>query len=180
MTQETEKKLTRIRDLVEPFAESLGLSLWGLEMVGGDGRPTLRVFLDGPEGVDVEHCAQVSRQLGLALDVEDLLPGAYHLEVSSPGLERRFFAFEQLAPHEGREIDVTLALPVNGRKRFRGVLDSARDGALALTCEGNALRFPWSDVTRARLVHHFETPEELKAKGRKTSKADKAAPAEKA
>jgi len=178
MTQDNEITLTRIRELASPFIESLGLTLWGLEMAGGPGRPTLRVFIEGPEGVDVEHCALVSRQLGLTLDVEDVVPGAYHLEVSSPGLERRFFSVGQMGPYQGREIEVALEQPVDGRKRFRGTLAEVEESAFTLACEGRAHRLPWNDVTRARLIHHFETPEELKAKGRKTSKAEKAAPAD--
>ena len=178
MTQDIDKTLARIREIALPFIESLGLSLWGLEMAGGEGRPTLRLFIDGPEGVDVEHCAQVSRQMGLALDVEDVVHGAYHLEVSSPGLERRFFEVGQLVPYVGRELEVALALPVAGRKRFRGTLTGVEEASFGLDCEGQAHSLPWNDVTRARLIHHFETPEELKAKGRKTSKAEKAAPAE--
>uniref|UniRef100_A0A7C4AA38 Ribosome maturation factor RimP n=1 Tax=Fundidesulfovibrio putealis TaxID=270496 RepID=A0A7C4AA38_9BACT len=177
MTQDTSTVLLRIRQLAEPFIESLGLGLWGMEIIGGAGRPTLRLFLDGPQGVDVEHCAQVSRQLAVALEVEDLFPGAYNLEVSSPGLERRFFDISQLPPYIGRELDVTLNAPLGGRKRFKGAFTALDGRTLHMICEGAPVSFAWDDVARARLVHVFETPEESKARGRKTSKADKAAAA---
>jgi len=180
MTQELAKTLVRIQELASAYVESLGLSLWGLEMAGGESRPTLRVFIDGPEGVDVEACASVSRQLSLALDMEDLMHGAYHLEVSSPGLERRFFDFAQLAPYLGRELDLTLAEPLEGRKRFKGTLDALDDARLSLTCEGKPVRVAWEHVAKARLVHRFETPEESKARARtrgaKKSKESQAAP----
>lgn len=180
MTQDNEKVLARIRELTQPFAESLGLSLWGTEIVGGSGRPVLRIYIDGPDGVDVEQCAKVSRQLAVALDVEELMHGAYDLEVSSPGLERRFFELAQLAPYAGQELDVTLAEPLSGRKRFKGTLASLDGEVLTLECEGAVASFPWSDVSKARLVYTFETPEESKAKarakGKKTFKADKPAP----
>jgi len=184
MTQDNAKVLARIQELAAPFVESLGLSLWGIEMTGGTGRPTLRIFIEGPDGVDVEDCARVSRQLGAAMDVEELMHGAYNLEVSSPGLERRFFDLSQLAPYVGRELDVTTAEPHEGRKRFKGVFTALEGDSLSLECEGKAVSIPWDGVARARLVHVFETPEEMKAKARgkgaKTFKADKAAGPEKA
>lgn len=183
MTQDNLKVLARTRELAEPFVESLGLSLWGIELAGGAGRPTLRVFIEGPEGVDVEQCAKVSRQLGLALDVEDIIHGAYQLEVSSPGLERRFFELSQLPPYIGKELDVTLVEPSGGRKHFKGAFTSLDGETISMECEGKTVGFPWSEVAKARLVYHFETPEEAKAraKGRKISKADdKAASPDKA
>jgi ribosome maturation factor RimP len=177
MTQDNAKVLARIRELAEPYLETLGLFLWGLELSSGDGRPTLRVFIEGENGVDVEDCARVSRQLGLALDVEELIHGAYQLEVSSPGLERRFFELSQLPPYLGGDLDVTLAMPLAGRKHFKGALDSLEGEILTLSCEGVPVSFPWSAVAKATAVYHFETPEESKAKakaqGQKISKADK-------
>ena len=192
MTQDVTQALLRIKQLAQPYVESLGLGLWGLEFASGAGRPTLRVFIDAPgqaapdgdslagapRGVDVEQCAQVSRQLSLALDMEDVLHGAYHLEVSSPGLERRFFEFSQLAPYIGRELDVTLTGPLDGRKRFKGVLTALAGQNVSLHAEGSVRNFSWDQVVKARLVHHFETPEESKAKarGKKTFKESQAAP----
>jgi len=178
MTQDNAKALARIRELAEPYLESLGLSLWGLEFGASEGGyAALRVFIDGPNGVDVEDCARVSRQLGTALDVEDLIAASYHLEVSSPGLERRFFELSQLAPYVGGELDVTLAQPMSGRKRFKGTLTAVEDDALIVTCEGVPASLPWSQVAKAKAVYRFETPEDLKVKARKKhiSKRDKAA-----
>jgi ribosome maturation factor RimP len=180
MTHDTTKVLSRVTELAAPFVESLGLALWGIEIAGGAGRPVLRVFIDGPDGVDVEQCARVSRQLDLALDMEDLVHGAYSLEVSSPGLDRRFFEFAQLVPYAGSELDVTLTVPLGGRKRFKGRIAALADGIVVLDCEGQEYSFAFSSLAKARLCYHFDTPEEMKAKarskGRKTSKADKDAP----
>ncbi len=184
MTQDNTKVLARVQELAGPYVESLGLTLWGIEMAGGSGRPTLRVFIEGPEGVDVEDCARVSRQLGTALDVEELVHGAYNLEVSSPGLERRFFDLSQLEPYVGRELDVTCAESHGGRKHFKGTFTALDGETLSLECEGKAVSIPWTEVAKAKLVHVFETPEEMKAKARgkgaKNFKADKAAGPEKA
>ena len=161
--------------MAEPYLESLGLSLWGLEFGASEGgRPALKVFIDGPNGVDVEDCARVSRQLGTALDVEDLIAGSYHLEVSSPGLERRFFELSQLPPYVGSELDVTLAEPLSGRKRFKGTLAALSGNTLTITCAGVPVSFPWESVAKAKALYHFETPEDMKqkAKSRKISKRD--------
>jgi ribosome maturation factor RimP len=175
MTQDNVKVLSRIKELVSPYVEGLGLILWGMEIGSGAGRPVVRIFIDGPDGVDVEHCASVSRQLSLALDMEDVIHGAFQLEVSSPGLDRRFFELSQLVPYVGHELDVTLADPLDGRKRFKGTFASLDGETLSLVCEGVPVSFSWSHVAKAKLVYVFETPEEAKAKtkGKKTIKADK-------
>ena len=73
-----------ITALALPLVEAAGLELWGVELLG-EGRPILRVYVESPSGATIEECAKLSRQLGLALDVEDIIPSAYILEVSSPG-----------------------------------------------------------------------------------------------
>ena len=128
-----------LAELAGPLAQSMGLTLWGTETLFS-GRSVLRVFVEGGGesfapgkeggGVTVEQCAELARLLGLALDVENFLPGAYVLEVSSPGLERRFFTAGQLAGALGRKVAVTLLRPLAdfpGRRRFRGILESVPD-----------------------------------------------------
>lgn len=113
--------------LAAPLAASLGLSIWGVEIAYGP-RSIVRVYVDSEGGVDIDECAKLSRLLGISLEVEDIFPGAYVLEVSSPGLERVFFTESQLAAHAGQVVDVTLKSPSDaflGRKKFRGVLELA-------------------------------------------------------
>ena len=99
-----------IADLAAPLAASLGLELWGVELAFS-GRGLVRVFVESEDGVSVDQCAELSRLLGLSLDVEDLVPGAYVLEVSSPGLERTFFTEAQLARAVGQRVEITLHEP---------------------------------------------------------------------
>lgn len=171
----------KIAALAAPLAGSLGLAVWGVECAGAQGRGLIRVFVertgeaDGNEaqegGVGIEACASLSRLLGAALDVEDIVPGAYVLEISSPGLERTFFAPEQLAPYVGRLLDASLRAPApgfEGRRHFRGVLKAPADpaGRIELELEdGGAVAFSWPDARRVRLVHVFRTTE--KPGGRK-------------
>lgn len=158
-----------IHELALPLAESLNLSLWGIELAFS-GRGLVRVFVEAENGITVEQCAELSRLLGLALEVEDAIPGAYVLEVSSPGLERTFFTPEQLAGVVGETVEITLTAPVaefSGRRKFRGVLKAAPGTAEAAsggftlhvedpsrpgTFEGD-LTFVFSKIKKARLVH---------------------------
>lgn len=137
-----EHLVRKLTDLAEPLARSQGLALWGIELSSGP-RQIVRIFLENDssqpravqdddenaplaaQGVDVEQCALFSRLLGLSLDVEDILPGAYVLEVSSPGFERIFFTAAQLAGAVGQLIDLHLhEAPEHhpGRKKWRGTL----------------------------------------------------------
>lgn len=157
-----------IAEIAEPFLESLGLELWGIEFAQG-GRTLVRIFVEGPEGVTIDQCAEVSRHVGLALEVENVMSSAYVLEVSSPGLERPFFRAGQLAPYVGRLIDLTLTDPTPewpGRRKFRGELVAVEDDVVVLRPEGAPepdaeqalLRAPWQGVRKANLIHVFPEP----------------------
>ena len=153
-----------IAALALPLVEAAGLELWGLELLG-EGRPILRVYVEGPSsGATIEDCARLSRQLGLALDVEDIIPSAYTLEVSSPGLTRPFFSPEQLTAYVGRTLDVTLseALPeFPRRKKFHGRLEEVSGDTFALLPDdatdpdASSIQINWDNVRKAQLVHIF-------------------------
>ena len=162
-----------ITNLAAPLAASLALDIWGVEAAFGK-RSVIRVYVEGENGVDIDKCAELSRLLGLTLDVEDAIPGAYVLEVSSPGLERTFFTPEQLAAHTGKVVEITLHAPLAAcpdRKRLLGTLSGARDGLFSLSlldAPKNApleAAFSWNDVKKAKLVHFLpETPEHVKGR----------------
>jgi ribosome maturation factor RimP len=120
--------------LAAPLAASLGLELWGVE-AALSGKGVLRVFADAPGGADIDRCAELSRLLGLALDVEDCMTGPYVLEVSSPGLERRFFTAEQLAGAVGSQVEIVLLAPLTpgeSQKKFQGELTVAEGDCFTL------------------------------------------------
>ncbi len=172
-----------IARLARAMAEASGLTLWGVDVRGSERKSIVRVFLDTPdEGeVTIDQCAEVSRALSVALDAEDVVPGQYVLEVSSPGLERRFFEPSQLIPYSGRELNLTAKTPPDetrfpGRKRFQGKLRAVEDDRLTITLahpEGAALddlsdddssvdaatlTLDWGQLASVHLVHHFESP----------------------
>ncbi len=161
--------------LALPLVEAAGLQLWGIELLG-EGRPILRVYVEAAEGVTIERCAILSQQLGLALDVEDILPSAYTLEVSSPGLSRPFFNPEQLVGHVGGLLDVTVHEPLPEfprRKKFFGRLVEVSGDVFALASDdapdtdAPPVRINWDNVRKAHLVHIF--PEKSKGAPKKAA-----------
>jgi len=130
-----ETTLTRtITDIAGPLAASMGLAIWGVEAAFAK-RSVIRIFVEGENGVDIDKCAELSRLLGLSLDVEDVIPGAYVLEVSSPGLERTFFTRDQLAENVGKVVAVSLHSPTEaypGRKNLLGTLTGAENGTFSI------------------------------------------------
>ena len=164
----------RLTDLTEPLASFLGLSVWGVEAALGP-RALVRVYVEGENGVDIDQCAELSRLLGLSLDVEDLIPGPYTLEISSPGLERIFFTEEQLAAFVGKRVEATLFAPqpeFPDRKKFRGTLTACADSRFSLAVEEVAppcgqpplLSFSFSEARKVKLL---PDPPEKKLPGKK-------------
>ncbi|CAK7060680.1 MAG: Ribosome maturation factor RimP [Desulfovibrio sp.] len=164
-----------ITDLASPLAASLGLDIWGVDVAFGK-RGLVRIFVEGENGVNIDNCAELSRLVGLTLDVEDTLPGAYVLEVSSPGLERAFFTPAQLEKYAGKTVEVSLHEPVAaypGRKKIMGELVKAENGEFAVLPLDAPKESPvpatfiWDNVKKAKLVHFLPEPEGA-VKGRKT------------
>lgn len=137
------------------MVESEGLDLVHVEFEGRGSSSILRIYIDSPTGVTVSDCAQVSRQSGVLLDVEDLIPGKYVLEVSSPGIERPLFTPEDYLRFKGREIRVTTRDKIENRRKFNGVIVDFLDEILNLDCEGRLIHIPFSNIRKAHLVYKF-------------------------
>ena len=160
---------TTVEAMAAPLAESLGLSIWGIEILGA-GRPVLRIYVEGEHGCDIDDCAELSRLLGLSLDVEDVMSGAYSLEVSSPGLERVFFSPDQLKQYINETVNLMLYDPVEnwpGRKRFQGKLINAEGDCIFVQPEDSEADAPplttnWKNIQRVRLVHDFNANKGVK------------------
>lgn len=150
--------ISHLESLFTPIVNGLGCVLWGLEFARHGHSATLRIYIDKPGGITLDDCERVSRQVSALLDVEDPIEVAYRLEVSSPGLERSFFVFEQLLPYVGQELKVRLRSRGMGRKRnFLGVLQAAAEGQLTLQePDSDPVTFPWSEVEKASLVVRFD------------------------
>ena len=146
----------QVEEMVLPIAGRLGLEVVDVELLGQGPRAVLRVFVDGPEGVTVEECAQVSEALSRQLDLHDLIPHAYTLEVSSPGLDRPLKREQDFYRFAGRRVELRTVEPVEGQRSFKGRLAGLVDGQVTLVVEGRTIRIPRDRVALARLVVDME------------------------
>ncbi|PYV95520.1 MAG: ribosome maturation factor [Acidobacteria bacterium] len=129
----------RVREIAERVGASTGLEIVEVELRGGGKARMLRIFIDKSGGVTHEDCANLSREVGTILDVEDVIPGgSYLLEVSSPGLDRKLSRPADYERFTGSRVKVMTRQPVNGSRHFEGRLESFQQGRL--TIEMNAAR----------------------------------------
>ena len=143
----------RIHEIADRVAVSEGLELVDVEFVGRGRNAVLRIFLDKPGGITLGDCARVSGQVGAILDVEDVIPGQYTLEVSSPGLDRRLVKPADYERFAGKRIKMVLKTPLAGRRRFHGMLRGIRDGRVQLEEEsGETIGIEHGDIEKANLV----------------------------
>ena len=112
----------RVLAIAERVAIDHGLELVHAEVAGPDNKPIVRIFIDKPNGVTHQDCADVSRHVGTILDVEDFIHSSYTLEVSSPGLERGLYKRADYERFAGRLAKVRTRRPINGQRNFRGRL----------------------------------------------------------
>src|SRR6184192_4979637 len=123
----------RVREIAERVAASTGLEIVEVELRGGGKARMLRIFIDKSGGVTHEDCANLSREVGTILDVEDVIPGgSYLLEVSSPGLDRKLIRPADYERFTGSRVKLTTRQPVNGSHHFEGRLESFQQGRLTL------------------------------------------------
>ena len=126
-------EIDRVREIAERVAASSGLEVVEVELRGGGKSRMLRVIIDKPAGVTHEDCANLSREMGTILDVEDAIPGgSYVLEVSSPGLDRKLNRAADYERFVGSRVKLMTREPVNGNRHFEGRLESFQDNRLML------------------------------------------------
>ena len=141
--------------LLEAPVEALGYEVVELEFHPQGRGGLLRIFIDREGGVTVDDCEKVSRQVSAVLDVEDPIPGAYTLEVSSPGLDRPLRKEADFVRFTGEKAKLELLLPRDGRKRYTGTLKGCEAGEVLVEVDGAMHRLPLGDIAKARLVPEF-------------------------
>jgi ribosome maturation factor RimP len=157
--------LDQIRGIAERVARARGLEIWDVQSRREPTGQVVRVFIDRPgpantaeESVSIEDCEQVSREMGTILDVEDPLPFAYTLEVSSPGLDRPLRGEDDYRRFAGRLAKIVVAEPVDNQKAFEGRLRGIEDATRTVLLEapnGRVHRLPLGLITRGRLEVEF-------------------------
>src|SRR6266704_1550908 len=144
--------LDQIHAIVERVAASSGLEVVEMELRGGGKSRMLRIFIDKPGGVTHEDCASVSREVSTIFDVEDAMPGgAYTLEVSSPGLDRKLLRAADFERFQGSRVKLTTKEPVNGNRHFEGRLEHFEAGRLTLDLAEARRKFRPQEGTAQRL-----------------------------
>ncbi len=139
--------------IVEPVVESFDLKLWGLQYSGQGQHALLRIFIDSEQGVGVDDCAKVSRQLSAVLDVEDPISGRYTLEVSSPGIDRPLFYFEQYQNYIGSMIKLKLNVAQDKRKKLKATLLSLNEDnqSLEFSFEQEVITVDFANIGKANV-----------------------------
>lgn len=145
----------RLTALLEPLVESLGYELLLLEFNPQGRSALLRLYLDGPDGVTLGDCEKVSREVAALLDVEDPISVPFNLEVSSPGLDRPLAKPVHYQRQIGQKARLELVVPVNGQRRFVGIIQGADEEKVTLAVAGGNVDLALSNVLRARLVPNF-------------------------
>ena len=150
MTQE------EVIELLEPTVKALGYELIDIDLKLGGSDGLLRLYINSDQGISLDDCSVVSEQVSALLDVEDLIPGQYRLEVSSPGTDRVLRTEQHLLQFAGQRVKIQTHELINGRKRFAGELKGMRDELVVVDIDGNEIEIPFDKVKRARLAPRFD------------------------
>ena len=147
-----------LRGMIEPVVEGAGFEL--VDVIFSRGRPpwNVRVVIDTPSGdgcVPVDRCAEVSREIETNFDAADAIEAAYRLEVSSPGLDRVLAREKDFEAARGSEIRLQAREPLNGSRKFRGMLLGLDGGCVRLEIEGREVGIPFGNVARANVIYKF-------------------------
>ena len=141
-----------LTDLFLPVVESMGFELVGVEFHGSEHHGVLRIYIDSENGIVVDDCAVVSRQISALLDVEDPIAQAYDLEVSSPGINRPLFKLEDYQRFSGLPAKVKLGVALNGRKNFSGTLQGIDNDQVLIEVDNETFELPFHDIAKANLI----------------------------
>ena len=147
----------RLIALIEPLLAQLGYELVELEYAAGRSSGVVRIFIDQADGIRVEDCERVSREVSALFDVEDPIPNAYRLEVSSPGFDRVLRTKPHFERFAGHRVFVELQAPRDGRKRFTGMLRTVTEAGIELEVDQQPVSIPFAEIGKARLAEVKES-----------------------
>ncbi|TEQ78677.1 ribosome maturation factor RimP [Pseudomonas aeruginosa] len=149
-------KLEQLQALLAPVVEALGYECWGVEFISQGRHSVLRVYIDRPEGILIDDCEAVSRQVSGILDVEDPISGEYTLEVSSPGMDRSLFTLEQFAKHAGEQVKIRLRSPYEGRRNYQGILRGVEEQDVVVLVDDHEYLLPIDSIDKANIIPRFD------------------------
>ena len=143
---------SKLVDLLKPSVESLGYILWGCEYLAQGKHSVLRLYIDKEDGIVLDDCSIVSKQVSQILDVEDPISSNYTLEVSSPGLDRPLFEKSHYTQYIGHIVSLKLYQAINNKKKIQGVIVDLADDVLQLDIEHEVVSISLDTISKANLV----------------------------
>jgi ribosome maturation factor RimP len=156
MSKPAESVKREVNRLIEPIIDEMGFELVNVEYLSEHGRWVLRVYVDEEGGITLDDCARVSREIGNLIDVQDIVPHEYVLEVSSPGLNRPLVREKDFERAVGKKVKLQMVNAVDERRNFTGYLKAFEDGTLHLQMRDKLVLLPRRHVKKANLVYEFE------------------------
>ncbi len=150
--------IKKIERTITPTVESMGFELVRVILIGS-GKPTLQIMAEKPDGtITIDECGKLSQAISVILDVENTMEdAAYYLEVGSPGIDRPLTRLKDFDRYAGQEARIELDTPVDGRKRFRGLLKGVKGNNILIAIETGEAEIPFSSIEKAKLI----VPEEV-------------------
>jgi len=150
-------KLKQLEDILRPVVEGLGYEFWGIEYRSQGYQSLLRVFIDDVEnGIGVDDCEKVSRQISGVMDVEDPIQTEYTLEVSSPGMDRPLFRPEQYQEFVGHQVQIRLRMAFEGRRKFQGLIKGVEGDDVVVVVDDHEYLLPFDSIDKAQIIPVFE------------------------
>ena len=150
-------KLKQLEDILRPVVEGLGSEFWGIEFRSHGHHSKLRVFIDDAEnGIAIDDCEKVSRQVSGVMDVEDPIQTEYTLEVSSPGMDRPLFRLEQYEAFIGHKVQIKLRMAFEGRRKFLGLIKGVEGDDVVVVVDDHEYLLPFDSIEKANIVPVFE------------------------
>ena len=147
----------KVFSIINPIVIDMGYELLGIEYVASGKHSVLRLYIDSEEGVGVNDCETVSRQVSAIMDVEEPITGQYNLEVSSPGIERPLFVISHYQRFLGHDVCLRTYRPIDGRRNFTGSIGSVGESSntIELVTELGSVTLEIDLIEKANLVAHF-------------------------
>jgi ribosome maturation factor RimP len=147
----------KVFTIINPIVIDMGYELLGIEYVASGKHSVLRLYIDSEEGVGVNDCETVSRQVSAIMDVEEPITGQYNLEVSSPGIERPLFVISHYQRFLGHDVCLRTYRPIDGRRNFTGSIGSVGESSntIELVTELGSVTLEIDLIEKANLVAHF-------------------------
>ena len=144
-----------VQEFVQPVINQLGYYVWDVEYVKEGSEWYLRITIDSEDGITIDDCETVHRAIDPVIDEHDPIENAYHLEVSSPGIERVLRTAEHIEAWAGEEVEAKLFAPIDGKKAIRGILGGIENGIVTIECDGKTYAIEHKKISRMPTVFDF-------------------------